>query len=70
MTVTDESDIRDNEQLAFIRAAGVKKWLETEVEQLRTHRDKCSYHYRTEVSNVRGGEFRRIIVQIRFRDIF
>lgn len=68
MTVTDETDIRNNEQLAFIRAASVKVWLENNVEELRTNSAKCVYNYRTEVSDVRGGEFRRIIVNIKFRD--
>lgn len=68
MTVTDETDIRNNEQLAFIRAASVKVWLENNVEELRANSAKCVYNYRTEVSDVRGGEFRRIIVQIKFRD--
>ena len=68
MTVTDETDIRNNEQLAFIRAASVKVWLENNVEGLKANSAKCVYNYRTEVSDVRGGEFRRIIVQIKFRD--
>ena len=69
MTVTDETDIRNNEQLAFIRAASVKVWLENEVPELRDNKNKCVYNYRTEVSDVRGGEFRRIIVQIKFKDV-
>lgn len=69
MTVTDETDIRNNEQLAFIRAAGVKVWLENEVPELRDNKDKCTYRFRTEVSDVRGGEFRRIIVNIKFKDV-
>ncbi len=68
MTVTDETDIRNNEQLAFIRAASVKVWLENNVEELRANSAKCVYNYRTEVSDVRGGEFRKIIVNIKFRD--
>ena len=68
MTVTDETDIRNNEQLAFIRAASVKVWLENNVEELKANSAKCVYNYRTEVSDVRGGEFRRIIVNIKFRD--
>lgn len=68
MTVTDETDIRNNEQLAFIRAASVKVWLENNVEELRANSAKCVYNYRTEVSDVRGGEFRRIIINIKFRD--
>ena len=70
MTVTDETDIRNNEQLAFIRAASVKVWLENNVEELSANKDKCVYNFRTEVSDVRGGEFRRIIVNIKFRNIF
>lgn len=70
MTVTDETDIRNNEQLAFIRAAGVKDWLEKEVGILQTYKDKCTFNFKTEVSDVRGSEFRRIIVEVRFKDIF
>ncbi len=70
MTVTAETDIRNNEQLAFIRAASVKKWLESEVTELQGYKDKCTYSYRTMVSDVRGGEFRRINVDIKFKDIF
>lgn len=70
MTVTAETDIRNNEQLAFIRAASVKKWLESEVTELQAYKDKCTYSYRTLVSDVRGGEFRRINVDIKFKDIF
>ena len=69
MTVTAETDIRNNEQLAFIRAASVKVWLENEVPELQACKDKCTYTFRTEVSDVRGGEFRRIIVQFKFRDV-
>ena len=70
MTVTAETDIRNNEQLAFIRAASVKKWLESEVTELQGYKDKCTYSYRTMVSDVRGGEFRRINVDIKFKNIF
>lgn len=70
MTVTSKTHITNNEQLAFIRAAGVKSWLEKEVQELASNKDKCFYHFKTEVVDTRGSEYRRIIVEIKFRNIF
>ena len=70
MTIDRKTNITTNEQLAFIRAAGVKCWLENEVDILKSNSEKCLFRYKTEVSRDRGSEFRRIVVEIAFKNVF
>lgn len=68
ISVTKAGGITDNDQLAFLRANGVKEYIEKNVNQL----DKMDVNYRTniEVKEGKGGEFRRINVTMTFVDAF
>ena len=68
ISVSEASGIKTNEQLAFLRAVGVKKQLQKEVSSL----DKMdvNYKYKVNISKSRGGEYRRIHVNFMFVDAF
>ena len=58
ITVTKASGITANEQLALMRAAGVKNYIEKNVTTLDNTKNEYEYH--VEVAKERGGEFRKI----------
>lgn len=68
LTVDQATGITDNDQLAFLRATGVKEFIGKEVKNI----DKMNVDYRTniEVTQGKGGEFRRIKVELTFVDAF
>ena len=68
LTVTRKSGIRKNEQLAFMRAVGVKDYIERHIPRLRDM--QTDYQYHIELSENTGGEFRRINVTFTFVDAF
>lgn len=68
ITVTRKSGIDSNEQLAFLRAYGVKEYLEQNVAGLKEMDTRYSYHIG--VSKDTGSEHRRITVQFTFVDTF
>ena len=68
ITVTKASGITSNEQLALMRAAGVKEYLEKNVDTLRNTQNEYEYH--VEVAKERGGEFRKINVEFIIVDAF
>lgn len=68
LTVTRESGITQNDQLAFLRAAGVKNYLERHLESLATM--DTEYEYRIQLADKTGGEYRRISVDFTFIDAF
>ena len=68
LTVTDKSGITTNEQLAFVRAAGVKTELEKAVSSLS--KMDSVYEYHILVTDKVGGEYRRISVEFDFVDVF
>ncbi len=68
ITVTKESGISTNEQLALMRAAGVHNYIVNNIGTLRNTRN--SYEYHVEVAKERGGEFRRINVEFVIIDAF
>jgi hypothetical protein len=68
MTVTKASGITSNEQLALIRAAGVKDYIEQNVTTLAKTRN--DYEYYVEVAAERGGEYRRINIEFVIMDAF
>lgn len=68
ITVTKKSGIDSNEQLAFLRAYGVKEYLEQNVAGLKDMDTRYSYHIA--VSKDTGSEYRRITVQFTFVDTF
>lgn len=68
MSVSSASGITENEQLAFVRALGVKAYIEKNVSSL--NQMKRDYQYHIEVSDKKGGEYRRIGVEFLFIDAF
>lgn len=68
LTVTEKSGITTNEQLAFVRAAGVKTELEKAVSSLSNMNTEYDYHI--QVIDKVGGEYRRISVVFDFVDVF
>ena len=68
VTVTKADGITSNEQLAFMRAAGVKDYIEKNVTTLSNTKNEFEYH--VEVAKERGGEYRRINVEFIIVDAF
>lgn len=68
ISVGKTSGITQNDQLAFLRAMGVKSYIENHVAALRNM--VCDYQYKIEVSDKKGGEYRRISVEFLFIDAF
>lgn len=68
ITVTKASGITSNEQLALMRAAGVKDYIEKNVTTLGNTQNQFEYH--VEVAKERGGEFRKINVEFIIVDAF
>lgn len=64
ITVTKATGISQNEQLAFLRAMGVKDYLVNNIPALE--KMKTSYNTNIEVSENKGGEYRRIGVKFTF----
>lgn len=68
MSLTKSEGIRTNEQLAFARAAAVKNFIADNIRALDTM--NTDYIYSVEVSDKKGGEYRRISVEFTFVDAF
>lgn len=68
ITLTKAEGITQNEQLAFVRALGVKDFLSKNIEGVS--KMDTNYNYYIEVTSGKGGEFRRINVQLIFVDAF
>ncbi len=68
VSVTKSSGIETNSQLAFIRAAGMKKHIEENIKGLSEM--DSDFRYNVEVSDKKGAEYRRISVEFVFVDAF
>ena len=68
MTVTSKDGIKENEQLAFIRACAVKDFLSNNVTNINDMNTEYSHH--VAVSEDKGSEFRRITAEFTFVDAF
>lgn len=68
ITVSKAGGITQNEQLALMRAAGVKTYIEKNVTTLGNTKNEYEYH--VEVAKERGGEFRKINVEFVIMDAF
>lgn len=66
ITVTQKTGISQNEQLAYLRAMGVKDYMEKNIPALQ--KMKTSYDTHIQVSENKGGEYRRIGVKFTFVD--
>lgn len=68
MTVTKKGGINQNEQLAFLRAYGVRDYIDKNVPSLRDM--NTDYRYDISVTEGKGSEFRRITTDFTFVDAF
>lgn len=68
ISVTKESGITENEQLAFLRATGVKEYIHRNIAAFRQM--QTDYQHNLEITAEKGGEFRRITVEFTFVDAF
>lgn len=68
ITLSKAGGITQNEQLALMRAAGVKTYIEKNVTTLGNTKNEYEYH--VEVAKERGGEFRKINVEFVIMDAF
>lgn len=68
ISVGKASGITENEQLAFLRASGVKDYIANNITALKDM--VTDYEYNIELSDKKGGEYRRISVEFLFFDAF
>lgn len=68
ITVTKAEGITQNEQLAFLRATGVKEYINENIPSFG--KMNTDYLHNIEVTAGKGGEFRRITVEFTFVDAF
>ena len=68
LTVTAQTGITSNEQLAFLRALSVSNYTENDLSELKQM--KRDYDYIANVSSERGSEHRRIGIRFIFIDAF
>ncbi|MDE6461913.1 MAG: WD40 repeat domain-containing protein [Muribaculaceae bacterium] len=68
ITVTPKGRITQNEQLAFLRAQGVKGFLQENIKELQDMR--TSYRIDINVAEGKGSQFRRITTELTFVDAF
>lgn len=68
ITVTKADGVKENRQLAFLRAQGVKKYIEDNVSKLKdANKD---YTFKVDVAEGKGSEFRRITANFIIVDVF
>lgn len=68
ITLTQQTGIRSNEQLAFARAVAVKSYIAENLPALDSM--ITDYQYSVSLSDKKGGEYRRISVEFTFVDAF
>lgn len=68
LTVSSQTGIRKNEQLAFMRAMGVKDYIQKHISSLQSM--DVGYQYHVELAEGTGGQYRRISVEFVFVDAF
>lgn len=68
ITVTQKEGVKENRQLAFLRAEGVKDFLEKNVDKLSDM--DADYTFKVDVAEGKGSEFRRITANFTFVDVF
>lgn len=64
ITVTKKNGITENEQLAFLRAVGVRNFIEKNIPELS--KMNTEYNYHINVTEKAGSEYRRISVEFLF----
>lgn len=68
ITVTRKDGITENEQLAFLRATGVKEFIKANIPAI--NRMETNYIHHLEITKEKGGAYRRINVDFVFVDAF
>lgn len=68
ISVNKRNRIKQNEQLAFLRAYGVKDFLDNNVAGLKNM--NTDYRYHISVSKDKGSQYRRISTEFTFFDVF
>lgn len=68
LTVTAKNGIKENEQLAFLRALGVKDYLQKNVNGFKNM--NADYRYEVNVSKDKGSQHRRITLELLFIDAY
>ena len=68
ISVNKASGVTENEQLAFLRASGVKDYIANNITSLKDM--VKDYEYNIELYDKKGGEYRRISVEFLFFDAF
>lgn len=68
MTITPATGITSNEQLSLVRATSVSNYIKKNVPEL--NRMNVTEDYNVEVSSKEGSEFRRVAVDLIFREAF
>ena len=68
LSVAKTTGITDNDQLAFLRAVGVKDYIVKNLPSLS--KMKADYNYYIDVAKEKGSEYRRITVEYTFVDAF
>lgn len=68
LTVTKKNGIKENQQLALVRALGVQDFLENNIQGFNNMNK--DYRYDVKVSEDKGSEFRRITATFTFVDAF
>lgn len=68
ITVMPKGRITENKQLAFLRAQGVKQYLEENIKELQQM--KSNYRIDINVAEGKGSQFRRITTELTFVDAF
>lgn len=68
LTIKNNDLVKQNEQLAFLRAVGVKNHLHSNIEQMNNL--STDYQYHISVTEGKGSQFRRITTEFTFVDAF
>lgn len=68
ITITEDGGINSNEQLAFLRTYGVRQFIETYCDDLRSTQNVFQ-HY-CEVTKETGSQYRRIAIELIIHDAF
>lgn len=68
ITVTKATGVDENRQLAFLRAEGVKNFLQNNVDKLKEM--NADYRFNVDVAEGKGSEFRRITANFTIIDVF
>ena len=68
ITVTKSGGITDNNQLALLRAAGLKEYINSDLTSLKDM--DVDYIYNIKIAEQAGGEYRRITIEFKFLNVF